>query len=149
MARLFVRNFRKLRSSVPVLPDSMEDEDRVAGMLAKLLDGCPGVVALQGAKLVGYRAGWWSIIFGKPSGKALIARNGATGQSINLKPTSIEQCIVWQQDIGQRMAAAFMHQPCLRMTVKRRKSGSGMASACTVSMRFVRPSHQGVLCPVT
>jgi GNAT superfamily N-acetyltransferase len=59
-AALFVQNYKALRRSVPVLPDLMEDRDRVAQRLDRLMDSCPGVAALEGGKLVGYM-GWFLV----------------------------------------------------------------------------------------
>jgi GNAT superfamily N-acetyltransferase len=58
LAALFVQNFRKLRAAVPALPDLMEDTDRIVGMLGRLSDICPGVVAVKNGKLLGYM-GWF------------------------------------------------------------------------------------------
>lgn len=60
MAGMFVQNFKKLRSAVPALPGLMEDTDRVISMLVELSDACPGVVALEGGKLLGYM-GWFIV----------------------------------------------------------------------------------------
>jgi ribosomal protein S18 acetylase RimI-like enzyme len=57
-AALFVQNYKALRRSIPVLPDLMEDHDRVAERLDRLMDSCPGVAALEGGTLVGYM-GWY------------------------------------------------------------------------------------------
>jgi ribosomal protein S18 acetylase RimI-like enzyme len=56
MAALFVENFKQLRSSVPILPNLMEDPQRVVGMLAEL----PGIAAHKGDQVVGY-LGWWLV----------------------------------------------------------------------------------------
>src|SRR5688572_23134238 len=58
MAALFVENFRRLRSSLPILPGLMEDPQRVARMLADM----PGIVALEGNQVVGYLA--WYLVDG-------------------------------------------------------------------------------------
>jgi GNAT superfamily N-acetyltransferase len=60
MAALFIQNFRKLRSIVPILPDLMEATDRIVTKLTRLSDMCPGVVALDGGKLLGYMA--WFVV---------------------------------------------------------------------------------------
>jgi ribosomal protein S18 acetylase RimI-like enzyme len=60
MAEIFVQNYRKLRSNVAILPESMEDTDHVVAMLTSLLDNCPGVVALNAGKLLGYM-GWYVV----------------------------------------------------------------------------------------
>jgi ribosomal protein S18 acetylase RimI-like enzyme len=60
MAALFVENFKRLRQSVPLLPDLLESQDRVIPMLRDWLAGCPGVVALDGGKVVGY-LGWFLV----------------------------------------------------------------------------------------
>ena len=54
MARLFVQNYRKLRLTVPILPEVMENTERITQMLTELSETCPGVVALNGSKLVGF-----------------------------------------------------------------------------------------------
>jgi GNAT superfamily N-acetyltransferase len=60
MAALFVENFKRLRQSVPLLPNLLESQDRVTPMLRDWLSGCPGVVALDGGKVVGY-IGWFLV----------------------------------------------------------------------------------------
>jgi GNAT superfamily N-acetyltransferase len=57
MAEMFIQNFKQLRSTVPVLPNLMEETDHVIGMLSRLFDHCPGVLAAEGGKLLGYM-GW-------------------------------------------------------------------------------------------
>lgn len=56
MAALFIKNFKELRTSVPILPDLMEDPQRIIGMLNDL----PGIVAYEGNQAVGY-LGWWLV----------------------------------------------------------------------------------------
>ncbi len=53
-AELFVDNFSRLRQSVPVLPTGLEDAERIASKINWLLEAQPGVVALEGGRLVGY-----------------------------------------------------------------------------------------------
>lgn len=60
MAALFVRNFKTLRQSVPILPDLMEQPQRVETMLRDWLANCPGVIALDGGAVVGY-IGWFVV----------------------------------------------------------------------------------------
>ncbi len=60
MARIFIQNFRKLRTIVPILPNLMEDTDRVIEMLAELSDVSPIIVAREGSKLLGY-LGWFVV----------------------------------------------------------------------------------------
>jgi GNAT superfamily N-acetyltransferase len=59
-AALFVRNFRKLRLSVPEAPSLMEEPERVTTMLAELFASCPGVMALDQGRLLGYM-GWFIV----------------------------------------------------------------------------------------
>jgi GNAT superfamily N-acetyltransferase len=54
MAALFVQNFRKLRTKVPMLPDLLEDSERIVGMLENMRNGCPGVAALDNGRVTGY-----------------------------------------------------------------------------------------------
>lgn len=56
MAALFIENFKRLRSTVPILPDLMESPQRVVDMLAHL----PGIAAYEGDQLVGY-LGWYLV----------------------------------------------------------------------------------------
>ncbi|MFN8450933.1 MAG: GNAT family N-acetyltransferase [Anaerolineae bacterium] len=60
MAALFVRNFKALRQSVPILPDLLEQPERVMTMLRDWLANCPGVLALDGGAVVGY-IGWFVV----------------------------------------------------------------------------------------
>lgn len=61
MAALFIENFKRLRATVPILPDAMESPARVAEYLAGMFpEHCPGVVALDGGRVVGYM-GWWLV----------------------------------------------------------------------------------------
>jgi GNAT superfamily N-acetyltransferase len=57
---LFVRNYRKQRRAVPVLPDVMENVHHVAGMLNELFQTCPGVAAIENGQLTGY-LGWYIV----------------------------------------------------------------------------------------
>ncbi len=59
-AALFVENFRQQRRVVPVLPDTMENIPRVAGMLDELFQTCPGVAAVENGRLAGYM-GWYIV----------------------------------------------------------------------------------------
>jgi GNAT superfamily N-acetyltransferase len=53
---LFLHNFHRLQLSVPALPATLYDEALIEGKLRRLLDTHPGVVALDGDRLVGYLA---------------------------------------------------------------------------------------------
>jgi GNAT superfamily N-acetyltransferase len=57
-ATLFVAGCKKQRLATPSLSDRLEDVGRVAAMLDRLLDSCPGIAALQDGRLVGYM-GWY------------------------------------------------------------------------------------------
>jgi GNAT superfamily N-acetyltransferase len=59
-AALFVSNYRQQRRAVPVLPDTMENIPRVAGMLDELFQTCPGVAAIENGQLTGYM-GWYIV----------------------------------------------------------------------------------------
>jgi GNAT superfamily N-acetyltransferase len=59
-AAMFVSNYRQLRRTVPVLPDTMENIPRVAGMLDELFQTCPGVAAVENGRLAGYM-GWYIV----------------------------------------------------------------------------------------
>ncbi|MCC6803633.1 MAG: GNAT family N-acetyltransferase [Anaerolineae bacterium] len=60
MAALFVRNYKALRQSVPILPDLMAQPERVETMLRDRLAGCPGVVALENGVVAGF-IGWFIV----------------------------------------------------------------------------------------
>jgi GNAT superfamily N-acetyltransferase len=60
MAALFIGNFKTLRQSVPILPDALEAPEEVITRLRDWLAGCPGVVALDAGKVVGY-LGWFVV----------------------------------------------------------------------------------------
>ncbi|HSQ16923.1 MAG TPA: GNAT family N-acetyltransferase [Anaerolineales bacterium] len=53
---LFLHNFHRLQHSVPVLPATLDDGALIERKLRRLLDAHPGVVALDGDRLVGYLA---------------------------------------------------------------------------------------------
>jgi GNAT superfamily N-acetyltransferase len=53
-ADLFVRNFSDLRKAVPALPATLEDEKLIAGKINGLLQGRPGIMALENRRLIGY-----------------------------------------------------------------------------------------------
>lgn len=57
---LFVQNLAKLRQVVPVLPDVMENVDHITHLLERLMYVCPGVVALDHGRVVGY-IGWYLV----------------------------------------------------------------------------------------
>lgn len=60
MADLFIHNFRKLRATIPILPDLMEDKTRVISKLERFFESCPGVIAWEGNRLIGYM-GWYLV----------------------------------------------------------------------------------------
>lgn len=57
-AALFVHSFEQLRRAVPVLPDRLENPVEVAARLDSLFQQCPGVIAVEGDRLLGY-LGWF------------------------------------------------------------------------------------------
>ena len=57
VAALFIQNFMKLRASVSILPDSLENVDHVCARLDRLSGG---LVALDGGRVVGY-LGWFLV----------------------------------------------------------------------------------------
>ncbi len=57
MAALFAADFRDLRATVPVLPDTFADPAYVAERLEGFFNQFPGIVALDGGRVVGY-LGW-------------------------------------------------------------------------------------------
>jgi GNAT superfamily N-acetyltransferase len=59
-AALFVENFKRLRASIPQVPDLMEDPGRVAAKLERLLETRSVLAALEGGRLAGY-LGWFVI----------------------------------------------------------------------------------------
>jgi ribosomal protein S18 acetylase RimI-like enzyme len=59
-AALFVRNFKQLRRAVPALPDRLENTDEVASRLDHLFEQCPGVIAVEDDRLLGY-LGWFIV----------------------------------------------------------------------------------------
>ena len=59
-AEMFIRNFRKLREAIPILPDTLEHSDGVCARLEELFGPCPGAIALQDGEMVGYM-GWYII----------------------------------------------------------------------------------------
>ncbi len=56
-AALFVQLYRKQRQAVPILPDSLESVDRVAGRLADFFASNPGLAAFENGCLTGC-LGW-------------------------------------------------------------------------------------------
>lgn len=58
MEVLFSENFHKLRQNVPSLPDALEKPERLSAMLNDFFTTCPGVVALDGGRVVGYIAAY-------------------------------------------------------------------------------------------
>lgn len=59
-ARLFSQNFGQLWRAVPEVPIPLQDPARVKSYLQKLLARSPGLVALEGGRLVGYM-GWFIV----------------------------------------------------------------------------------------
>jgi len=67
-AALFTRRFHTLRAQIPALPDRMADEACLVELLTGLLrscpgltdQSCPGLVAIEGGRLLGYM-GWYLI----------------------------------------------------------------------------------------
>ena len=59
-AELFAAGFRRLRKSVPALPEHMEDPACAAGQLDVLLAHSAGIAAFSGGRMVGY-LGWWLV----------------------------------------------------------------------------------------
>lgn len=57
-ADLFVQNFKSLRRAVPALPDRLEWPAEISLKLDYLFQHCPGVIALEDDRLVGY-LGWF------------------------------------------------------------------------------------------
>ena len=86
-AALFVQNFRQLRQHFPILPDVMEDPDRVAEKLVYLLDACPGVAALDRGKLTGYLGWFWVDQFRGTDRKAAYCPEWGHGAADGSRPT--------------------------------------------------------------
>jgi len=85
-AALFVQNYKALRRSIPVLPDLMENRDRVAARLDRLMKSCPGVAALEGGRLVGYM-GWYLLDrFRETERKAAFCPEWAHGAADSARP---------------------------------------------------------------
>ncbi len=59
-AALFIENFQHLRQTIPLLPDLMEDSQRVTRKLEILFKYNPGIMAVDQGKLVGY-LGWFLV----------------------------------------------------------------------------------------
>jgi ribosomal protein S18 acetylase RimI-like enzyme len=59
-AELFVQHFKELRQAVPVLPDRLEQPAEISAKLDDLFRHCPGVIAVEADRLVGY-LGWFVI----------------------------------------------------------------------------------------
>lgn len=59
-AELFLRQYRKLREAVPVLPERMENQALLEDMLGKFLTGHPAVAAVENGRLAGY-LGWYEV----------------------------------------------------------------------------------------
>jgi GNAT superfamily N-acetyltransferase len=56
-AALFVHSYHTQRLATPILPGKMEDPAQVSAMLERLVRDCPGVIAVEHDRLVGYM-GW-------------------------------------------------------------------------------------------
>jgi GNAT superfamily N-acetyltransferase len=57
---LFINRYQALRAETPQLPERMANPSRVADMLAKLFETCPGVAVSEDGRLLGYM-GWYII----------------------------------------------------------------------------------------
>lgn len=55
---LFTQSFERQRRAVPVLPDRLEDPGEVSSRLEHLFLRCPGVIAVEDDRLMGY-LGWF------------------------------------------------------------------------------------------
>ncbi|GAP12539.1 acetyltransferases [Longilinea arvoryzae] len=64
-AELFVRKLKRLRQSIPELPDSLEDIDAVAEQFGRFPPSTPAYVAMQDGRMLGYLAGF---VFGNMRG---------------------------------------------------------------------------------
>jgi GNAT superfamily N-acetyltransferase len=53
-AALFIANFRKQRQVTPLLPDLMEEPEKVINLLKGFLHSTPGIAAFRDGRLVGY-----------------------------------------------------------------------------------------------
>jgi GNAT superfamily N-acetyltransferase len=60
-AAMFARAFRALRRTAPLLSDRMKDPAEAARRLSEMSAAGAGVAALDGARLIGFLAGWWPI----------------------------------------------------------------------------------------
>jgi ribosomal protein S18 acetylase RimI-like enzyme len=59
-ANLFVQCYQQQRQATLILPEVMADACTVETMLAKLMESCPGVVALEDGQLIGYMS--WFLV---------------------------------------------------------------------------------------
>ena len=59
-AALFIEGFRRERAAVPILPRLMEERGRVEQKLSELFCTCPGAVAFEQGRMVGYM-GWYLV----------------------------------------------------------------------------------------
>jgi hypothetical protein len=59
-AGLFVHKFKRQRLDAPALPAQMEEPWLVKNMLAELMSTCPGAIAVEGGRLLGY-LGWYQV----------------------------------------------------------------------------------------
>lgn len=59
-AELFAHNLAALRRSVPSLSDRLQSSELVTTELAQLFQRCPGVMAIEGSRLVGF-LGWFIV----------------------------------------------------------------------------------------
>lgn len=86
MAALFIENYRGLRTAVPILPDLMAEPERVVGMLSGLAEVCPGVVAMEDGRVLGYM-GWYLVDhFRETERKAAFCPEWAHGAVEDAKP---------------------------------------------------------------
>lgn len=59
-AALFIANYKIQRQAVPILPDMMEEPERVVSMLKDLFQATQGIAAVENGRLTGYM-GWFLI----------------------------------------------------------------------------------------
>jgi GNAT superfamily N-acetyltransferase len=57
-AALVCQRYRAMRQGIPLLPPRYEKLETILPMLIDLLEGCPGVAALHGGRLVGFMLGF-------------------------------------------------------------------------------------------
>ena len=59
-AAVFIANYKKQRQAVPILPDRMENTQKVVELLRKLFQSSKGIAAVENGRLTGYM-GWFLI----------------------------------------------------------------------------------------